>query len=84
LEETHEIETEVAVKTRERKKKIIAFIDHWIFVAWMTALTIYALFFDDIRLIAFEKKDDDIFFSISTIALFFFTFEIVLASYANN
>ena len=48
----------------------------------MTLLTIYALFFDDIRIIAFTKKEDDIFFSLSVVALFFFILEVVLSSIA--
>ena len=47
----------------------------------MTLLTIYALFFDDIRIIGFsDKKVDDGFFVVSSICLFFFVFEIVIAS----
>jgi hypothetical protein len=50
----------------------------------MTTLTIYALFFDDIRMIAFTRKDDDYFFTVTSLALFFFSFEIILASYSNK
>ena len=47
----------------------------------MTLLTIYALFFDDIRIIGFSDKSvDDGFFIMSSICLFFFVFEIVIAS----
>jgi hypothetical protein len=48
----------------------------------MTALTIYALFFDDLRMMFFHVEDDDIFYSITSAALFFFAYEICLASYA--
>jgi len=42
----------------------------------MTTITIYALFGDDIRVLAFEKKDDDVFFGISCACLFFFFLEL--------
>lgn len=45
-------------------------------------LTIYALFFDDIRIIAFGKDQDNVFFSLSVVALFFFILEVVLSSYS--
>jgi hypothetical protein len=50
----------------------------------MTIITFYALFFDDIRLVAFTKSDDDYFFAVTTSCLFFFSFEIVLASYSKK
>ena len=33
----------------KRKKKIVKFLDHYIVVTVMTIITIYALFFDDLR-----------------------------------
>mmetsp|Transcript_37123 Transcript_37123/g.6616 ORF Transcript_37123/g.6616 Transcript_37123/m.6616 type:complete len:92 (+) Transcript_37123:36-311(+) len=46
----------------------------------MTLLTIYALFGDDLRLLATEKESDPVFYSLSIICLIFFTVEIVLGS----
>ena len=46
----------------------------------MTLITIYALFFDDIRMIAFTKATDDIFFGITLLFMVTFAVEIVLAS----
>jgi len=43
----------------------------------MTLLTIYALFGDDLRMCAFEKKDDDIFFGLAVVCLFFFSLELI-------
>ena len=57
-------------------------LDHSSVVIFMTVITVYALFFDDIRMIFFMKPSDDVFFGISTMALFFFTLELVLASIA--
>lgn len=48
----------------------------------MTVITIYALFGDDLRLVAFSKSADDAFFGITSACLFFFTLEIILSSLA--
>jgi hypothetical protein len=48
------------------------------FAVILIFLTIYALFGDDIRLAASEKPDDAIFFTISIIALAFFTVELLV------
>jgi hypothetical protein len=48
----------------------------------MTIATIYALFFDDIRILYIPKVADDAFFALTSIALVLFTLEIVLASLA--
>lgn len=65
-----------------KKEKIAAFVDNSYVVLFMTMITIYALFFDDIRIIAFTKHADNIFFSLTTLSLVCFTVEISLASYA--
>ncbi|OMJ79003.1 hypothetical protein SteCoe_21086 [Stentor coeruleus] len=62
------------------KTRLFHIIDHWLFTAWMTLLTIYALFGDDVRVAAFSKDADDGFNTITTICLFFFTLEILLSS----
>lgn len=59
-------------------------LDHWLFTTVMTLLTIYALFGDDLRLLATSKADDPIFFSLSIICLFAFTLEIGLGSYVKE
>ena len=48
----------------------------------MTALTVYALFFDDIRIIAFPKQADDVFFGITLVGIILFTIEVCLGAYA--
>jgi hypothetical protein len=48
----------------------------------MTMVTIYALFFDDIRILAFNKVYDDIFYGITAVGIVLFAVEIVLASIA--
>ena len=51
-------------------------------MGFMTALTVYALFFDDIRMIAFPKQADDIFFGITLVGIILFTIEVLLGVYA--
>ena len=53
-------------------------INNKVFAVILIFLTIYALFGDDIRLAASEKPDDAIFFTISVIALAFFTIELLV------
>ena len=72
------------LKTPAYKKKVQKFIDHWSFTVWMTVLTIYALFGDDIRLAATDKDSDNVFYSLSVVCLFFFTLEIVLGCVAKE
>lgn len=54
------------------------------FVLFMTIYTIYALWFDDVRMLAFSKSHDDIFYGITLVGIFCFAFEISLASYAKE
>ena len=48
----------------------------------MTLITIYALFFDDIRILAFHKDYDDLFYGITAASILLFTIEIILSSFA--
>ena len=79
-------EKELAEEARKRKFRfklaIRKFLDHYVTVIFMTLLTIYALFFDDIRILAFSKKYDDIFYGITAAGVLLFFIEICLASYA--
>ena len=56
-EEKPEIEPQWRVKTRKC-------LDNNFVVTLMTLITVYALFFDDIRMIAFPAEKDDIFYGI--------------------
>lgn len=73
-----------AKKKNKCKKKVAAFVDHNMFVLFMTVYTIYALWFDDIRMLVFVKAQDDIFYGITLVGIFCFAFEISLASYAKE
>lgn len=50
----------------------------------MTLVTIYALYFDDVRILFFPKSADDVFFGITLIGMICFALEIVLASFAKD
>jgi len=45
----------------------------------MTLITVYALFFDDIRMIAFPKEKDDIFYGITLFGICAFAIELIAA-----
>jgi len=50
----------------------------------MTFITIYALYFDDIRILHFPKSSDDIFFGVTLFGMICFTIEILVSSYAKD
>lgn len=64
------------------KLKICKFLDSYTTTTIMTLITIYALFFDDLRIIFFPKSIDDLFYGITLFGLVAYTIEIVLASIA--
>ena len=70
--------------TQHKKKVIVKFLDHHVVVAIMTIITIYALFFDDIRVLAFPKSADAVFYGITLFGMICFTIEIILASFAKE
>lgn len=64
------------------KVKICKFLDSYTTTTAMTLITIYALFFDDLRIIFFPKSIDDLFYGITLFGLIAYTLEIILASLA--
>ena len=48
----------------------------------MALVTVYVLYFNDIRMIAFTKKADPVFFVLTLISIFLYTLEIVLSCIA--
>jgi len=58
------------------------FINNWPVVTVMTVITVYALFADDLRLLLTTKPADDVFYTITLIALISFLVELLLASLA--
>ena len=66
------------------KYVLIGVLEHYATVGFMTLVTIYALFFDDFRIIFLETSADNIFFGLTLGGIIAFTLEILLASYAIN
>ena len=62
--------------------KLEKWLDSWLVSGVMTLITIYALFFDDIRVLYVPPAWDDVFFGVTSVSLVCFTIEIVVASVA--
>lgn len=60
------------------RTKIFKRLDSKYFTIFMTFITIYALFGDDIRIAFFSKSSDVVFFSLASTCMFFFTFELIM------
>jgi hypothetical protein len=98
--EDEEPEEEEVKQVRKRDKKergktilrscprlvrcINAVLDNKLYIAFMTIVTMYALFVDDIRILLCPKSWDEIFYGITSAALFFFLQELVLSSLAQD
>jgi hypothetical protein len=59
-------------------------INHWTVTAFMTGVTVYALFGDDIRAGCFRKPADNIFYGFTIAAMALFFLELCLASIAKE
>ncbi len=71
---------EVKKKRAEWQIKIDKFLDSFPVVGFMSAITVYTLFFDDIRTLIVTVHQDAYFYGLTCAFLVFFTVEIVLAS----
>jgi len=60
------------------KEKCLSVIETTSVTLFMTIVTIYALFSDDIKVLAFDKSSDTVFVTFSSIAFFLFLLEIVV------
>ena len=67
-------------KVNSLRSKAERFLGGWIFQGLMTIITIYSLFGDDVRQIAFKAQTDWIFYVLSSISLAAFSIEIILQS----
>ena len=63
---------------KERMEQVAQILHNKWWTIWISSLTVYALFGDDIRFLATDKTSDPIFYSISIVALVFFILEIFL------
>jgi hypothetical protein len=57
-------------------------LEHHFTKVFMTLLTVFVLFCDDIRIITLSKRWDDLFFGFSAVAFVIFAIEIMVSSYA--
>jgi len=48
----------------------------------MSIVTVYTLFFDDIRMVLFKKSMDDIFYNLSFVSMIVFALEFLISCYA--
>lgn len=64
------------------KEKINNFLNGPTAAIIMTLITIYTLFFDDLRVLCLPKSIDDFFYTLSAAAMATFTFEIIASIYA--
>lgn len=64
------------------KSKTSAFLDSNLTSILMSLITVYALFGDDIRNLSTRPSADPVFYSFTTIAMFFFILELLLSSFA--
>ncbi len=64
--------------------KVDRVLEHWITAIFMTLITIYSLFFDDIRALAVDKSADDVFYVITSICMACFLVEIFFACIAKE
>ena len=62
--------------------KVNAVVEHYMWTITSTFITLYTLFFDDIRIISMTLEVDDYFYSITILFMLFFTVEIALFSYS--
>lgn len=67
---------------RTCKHKVKQILDDAYYIVFMTLVTIYALFFDDIRIIAFSPEADDVFYGISLACIVLYAAELLASSWA--
>jgi succinate-acetate transporter protein len=63
---------------------LATFIDSTEVVIFMTVITIFGLFFDDIRVLEFNQSTDDIFFGMTLFGMICFTLEMFISSFAKK
>lgn len=69
-------------KLQQLKGSLFAFIDNWRTTLFMTFLTLYALFADDIRQLSCDKDTDQVVWYITSVVMCIFLLEILLSSFA--
>ena len=68
--------SKAACKSLFKKELVLNYLESTPVTSFMTLVTVYALYSDDVRVLAFEKAADSIFIILSSIAFFLFLIEI--------
>ena len=90
MEDDNDLETNVNRKNiifsekKQLKDQCVKFLESSLVTAFMTLITIYALFSDDVRVLCFEKGSDTTFVVVSSIAFFLFVIEIGLQCWCRD
>ena len=71
-------------ESRKLKRSMEKCVDHYTVVIFMTVVTAYSLFFDDIRVLLISNAADDVFFMITFGCLMSFAIEIAISSYCKE
>ena len=71
-------------KSKNRKSLYAAWVESKQWGVFITLVTLYALFGDDLRLLAYTKESDPVFYAMSFIALVIFVIEIFVSVYARK
>ena len=69
-------------KINKLKKHIDRFLESTVVIGFMSIITIYALFADDVRQLITDINVDNGFYTMTSVALGLFTMEIILSSFA--
>ncbi len=66
------------------QKKIIDFLDNTYFTIFVSVVTLWALFGDDIRILAVDSSSDNVFYWLTISCFLIFSIEILLSWYAKD
>ncbi len=70
--------------TMSHKERALAILESTPATAFMTMVTVYALYSDDVRVLGFDKSADDVFLVFSTVAFILFLIEIGLQCWCRD
>ncbi len=74
-------ETPVIKKPSKIKMKLRSILDYWMTQTFMTTLTVYILFADDVKMLCTDSGADNIFSGICVGVMFIFSVEFVISSF---
>jgi class 3 adenylate cyclase len=66
------------------QERTLAFVDSTPVTSFMAVVTVYALYSDDVRVLAFDKSGDNVFIAFSSIAFFLFLLEIAVQCWCRD